>query len=519
MSLLAVLSAILLSLSFPQYSLSFLAWFCLAPLLYVLRHTGFFTAALLGFLFGYFFGLTAFSWFVAMGPTGYFQWLVLFIPVLSLYYLVFGAAYNLCARYLGGWVILAAPCLWAGLEYVRSNLFFLASSGNLLGHTQYLQPLIIQHADITGVYGISFLILLVNQFISEIPDFIFNRRNLAGSSMQKKMPAAMYAWHVLLVFACLLAALFYGYARMSPPATGNSIRVAMVQGNVLIKDNMDFQEQAEYLQVYNNLTMEASVGEPDLIVWPSSSLPAPIRSSRLVSFALKKISRETGAHLMVGGAGQEKFSTKKNGKRPYANSEFLVSPAGEILAQYNKMILLPFNEYLPLQGTFTWPGWITTLRESFTAGSEYTLFQVAGAVFGVPICWENYFSNHFRRFVKNGANFMISASNDAFYGRNSGPYQALANNIFRAVENRVTVARISSTGVSCIIEQNGVISGMIRDQSGDDLFVPGVLVKDIPLLKQKTFYTLYGDVFSLVSVTAGIFFVAAALYLRKAKGK
>ena len=92
------------------------------------------------------------------------------------------------------------------------------------------------------------------------------------------------------------------------------------------------------------------------------------------------------------------------------------------------MILLPFNEYLPLQGKITWPKWITTLNESFIPGTDYTLFQVSGATFGAPICWENYFSDHFRRFVKNGANFMVSATNDAFFGQSCGSYQALAMN-------------------------------------------------------------------------------------------
>ena len=132
-------------------------------------------------------------------------------------------------------------------------------------------------------------------------------------------------------------------------------------------------------------------------------------------------------------------------------------------------------------------------------GNSYTLFQVSGARFGAPICWESQFPDLFRRFVRDGAQFMVSVTNEGAFGATSGPHQTLAMNVFRAVENRVAIARAATTGVSAFIDSKGKIVARVRDASGKDLFVPGVLVWDVPLSRRTTFYTLYGDVFAQVA--------------------
>jgi apolipoprotein N-acyltransferase len=259
---------------------------------------------------------------------------------------------------------------------------------------------------------------------------------------------------------------------------------------------MDVPEQAAHLRAYESLTVEATKHHPDLIVWPASSLPGGMQSSRLVSFTMRRIAGESGVPIMVGGAGGEKFRQERDGYLNYSNSEFLIAPTGGILGQYNKMHLLPFNEYLPLQGYFTWPSWITVLQKSFEPGKDYTLFEVGGARFGAPICWENVFAEHFRLFVKAGAHFMVSTTNEGFFGTSTAPYQTLAMNVFRAVENRVPVVRVSTTGISAFISRTGEIQDFVRDAEGRTVFVSGYLVRDIPLATERTWYTLYGDVFA-----------------------
>jgi apolipoprotein N-acyltransferase len=274
---------------------------------------------------------------------------------------------------------------------------------------------------------------------------------------------------------------------------------------------MPLADQARQLREYDRLTREAAQTKPDLIVWPASSLPAPIHSSRLVKEVLKQLSQETGTHLLVGGAGIEKFGPSKEGYSPFSNSEFLISPGGKIKAQYHKIRLVPFNEYLPFHEN-TWPSWITNLQKSFIPGREYTLFEVSGIRFGTPICWESLFPDLFRRFVLDGAQFMACVTNEGFYGRTSAPYQSLAMSVFRAVENRITIARSAPTGVSAFINPYGAIVDRIRDRKGDDLFVSGILVKDIQIhATRKTIYTTYGDGFAYVMLCIAALMVIGSI--------
>ncbi len=107
---------------------------------------------------------------------------------------------------------------------------------------------------------------------------------------------------------------------------------------------------------------------------------------------------------------------------------------------------------------------------------------------------------------------MISLTNEGFYGRNAAPYQTLAANVFRAVENRVAIVRSATTGVSAFISPNGEIIERIRNSQGDDLFVAGYLVSDVPLSNDKTFYTIHGDVFAYISIITAVLMTLIALY-------
>jgi apolipoprotein N-acyltransferase len=495
---LPIVSALLVTVAFPPFELGIVAWFGLAPLLFALRQRGSFEAAGLAFLFACLFGIGAFSWVHSIATINLVSFLVVLLAF-SLYFVVFGLAYRLISRGIGSWIIIGAPALWVALEYARSNLFFLSFPWNLLGHSQYRYLPVIQIADITGVYGISFLIVMVNQFLSQLPDLVAIRKEVPTGSNGRNRNIN-WASQLLTLALALVLTFSYGSHSMALQDSDKHLRVALVQANVLTRDNMSLAEQAEHLRAYKRLTMEAADKEPELIAWPASSLPAPISSSRLVRLTIRRLASETGAYLLVGGAGYEKVRPEKEGHLPYSNSEFLISPSGHLEGQYNKIMLLPFNEYLPLKGKFPWPGWITTLRESFIPGKEHTLFQVSGVSFGAPICWENMFPDLFRRFVIDGAQFMVSVTNEAFFGSTSAPYQSLAINVFRAVENRVAIARVSTTGISAFINPNGELAGRVRGGNGEDLFVSGFLVRDVPISNKRTIYTVYGDIFAYVAI-------------------
>ena len=464
-------------------------------------------------LFGCIFGTCSFFWANSIAVINFSDFLLLLI-LFSIYFLVFGLLYRVISKSIGSWIIIGAPALWVTLEYIRSNLFFLSWPWNLLGHSQYKFLPVIQIADITGVYGISFILVMVNQFLSRMPELYAKHKVETSSNNVGNDQSVKWRTQLSTVFLVMIILFSYGWYKLLSTKDSGHIRVALIQANLLTHDNMTYQEQVKHFQEYIKLTMDASLKKPELIVWPASSLPAPI-SSRLVRIATRNLAIKINSYLLVGGAGHEKFGPQREGYLPYSNSEFLISPSGEIVGQYNKIRLLPFNEYLPMQGKFKWPQWITTLKANFISGKEYTLFRVSGASFGTPICWENMFPDMFRFFVAEGAQFMISVTNEGFFGNTSAPYQTLAMNAFRAVENRVAIVRANTTGVSCFINPNGKIIERVRGSNGNDLFVSGFLIGDIPLSNIRTFYTFYGDVFAYAALCITALFIILPVIHKK----
>jgi apolipoprotein N-acyltransferase len=499
--LLPIACGLLATLSLPSFDLHWLAWICLAPLLFALRGRSLAMASLLGWLFGVTFGAASFFWVTVIPDLNALRFMLM-VAVFSVYYLAFGFLYALASRRLGAWMIVAAPALWVAAEYARGNFFFLAYPWNFLAHSQYQNLVLIQVADLTGAYGVSFVLAMVNQLASQLPELLAARAR---------------HWRAQSLAAGLVVAgsLLYGWYELSADTEpGGELRVALVQANVTARNKMTVQEQMRHLASYERLTNLAAAENPDLIIWPSSSLPGPI-TFWMIRLFVSDVAHQAGAALLVGGAGGDKFAPARDGHLPYSNSEFLISAAGALEGQYNKIRLTPFNEEVPLQGIVTWPRWISGLDKGFIAGEGYTLFEVGEGRFGAPICWESAFPDLFRRFVDGGANFMVSVTNESVFGATSGPHQTLAMNVFRAVENRVAVARTATTGVSAFIDAKGRIVSRVADRSGTDLFVQGFLVWDVPLARSKSFYTRFGDVFAVSIAGAALLALAASMVLRR----
>ena len=503
-------SALLLATSFPPFNATALAWVCLAPFFYALRKSNIAAAAIYGYLFGYLFGACTFFWVNSIAIVSVINFLMLLL-IFGLYFVIFGILYRFLSKTSAPLIIISAPCLWVTLEFIRSNISFLSWPWNLLGYTQHNFLHIIQIADVIGVYGISFLIVLTNQLLSQLPELLVKQRSgkdTADLNVKKKR----FLINAALILLFLSGTFVYGKQQLLVPESNSQIRVALIQANILAKDNMTYDEQMVHMSKYKKLTLGAARENPDLIIWPASSLPGPI-SSRLVNFTMRRIAFEADTYLLAGGAGNEKLKPAKDGFNGYSNSEFLFSPMGILEGQYNKIRLLPFNEYLPMQGKVRWPSWITTLQTSFIPGNTVTLFNVNGAKFGTPICWENMFPDLFRQFVLKGAQFMVSATNEGFFSNTSGHYQSLAMNVFRAVENRVEIARSNTTGISCFIDRNGEVTERISDENGRDIFVSGYVVRNIYLSDSKTFYTKYGDVFAYVTIAWTVFSILISILL------
>lgn len=500
---LACFSAILLILSFPKFDLDLLAWFSLVPLLVALEGKDLKQTFLLSYITGLIFFTGIFYWITTI-PANLIDYLLVQVIYLPQYLSLWGLGLNWIRKRTGLSVAIVAPSLWVILEYIRSHLSFLSLPWMLLGHSQYLHPSLIQITSITGVYGLSFLIVLVNAVIYEVVCYIRLRLSRATRSSElQKFPLASIGIVVILI----IATVFYGLFIISKGVEGGRLKIALVQGNIPTERKWDRSFRQEILNRYAGLTRDAAKYKPALIIWPETAVPEDIQHNEELKRWIEKLAIELKTHLLVGSGEFAKF-TDRSLLNKYFDSMVLLSPEGKIEGVYRKIRLVPFGEYEPLQGIFTWPKAIASTMGNTLPGDQYTLFTLRQATFGAMICWENIFPDLFREFVKQGAHFMVSASNEGWFGDTAAPYQLLAMSVFRGVENRVAIARASNNGISTLIDPYGRITDRLRDPEKKELFIEGILIGDITISNENTFYTQYGDLFAFLQIFFCIFFIS-----------
>jgi apolipoprotein N-acyltransferase len=479
-----------LHLAYPRPGWDLLGWVVLAPLLALAgtaRSPGW--AALEGGLAGLAFYLPLLRWLVhTMTTFSTLSWplavLVLLglASYLALYWGAVAAAIAWLGQRLGARALWLAPPLWVAGELGRTYLLAGFPWG-LLGYVPYRRLAVIQIAAWTGVYGVSFLVVLANTAIAW---WLVGRR--AGAA----------ALGVALVLGATLA---LDLAAPENPG-GGTIPVALVQGNIPQHLKWDQAQQQAILQTYAELTRGAAPGSRR-VVWPEAAVPAYLRLEPWVSEWLTQLAAEVDRPLLVGAPDAREDS----GAMRYLNSAFLVQSGG-IVARYDKIHLVPFGEYVPLKRLLSFVEAIAAEVGEFTPGRDRVIFPLQGAPFGTVICYEVIFPDLFRRFVRDGARFMVNITNDAWFGDSGGPLQHLATVPLRAVENGVAIARAANTGVSALVHP----SGRIEPQLG--LFRQGALRVDVPLRTRETFYTRFGDVFAYACSAVA----AAALAARAVAG-
>ena len=169
----------------------------------------------------------------------------------------------------------------------------------------------------------------------------------------------------------------------------------------------------------------------------------------------------------------------------------MLSESGETLNRYDKIHLVPFGEFVPFRKILFFIEKLVVMIGDFGRGTEATVMEKAGNKIGVSICYEIIFPDLIRQAVKNGANFLINITNDAWFGKSAASYQHMSMGALRAVENRVPIVRAANTGISGTIKA----TGKLKDKT--ELFVEDFRITQIsPRTSGNTFYSLNGDVFS-----------------------
>lgn len=420
----------------------------------------------------------------------------------ALYFGLFGFALSYALRITHYGLLFFIPAVWVAIEWLRSNL--LSGFGwALLGYSQSSALPVIQISDITGVYGTSFLVMLVNAAI-----FITIKDMKAKRT--RTIPCLAVA---VLVFYVSVA---YGTVRMKNIFTGEQLKVSVIQGNIPQDEKWDPAFSGKILDKYERLTKEAAKDKPDLIVWPEASVPGFLEMERALLDRMRALAISAGTHILVGAPREEDSYAR------LYNSAILFSEEGRVVDTYDKMHLVPFGEYVPFKKLLSFvQKFAKTAIGDFSPGKEYKVFKffierkmsdkettwklLKKAKFSSLICFEDIFPDLTRRFVKNGAVFLVNITNDAWFGKTSAPYQHMQCSVFRAVENRVNVIRAANTGISCFIDQKGRVTGMV-ESGGQPLFVDGFKTSEITLTQTRTFYTVYGDIFAyLCMLYAGLY--------------
>ncbi|KAF0220154.1 MAG: apolipoprotein [Geobacteraceae bacterium] len=497
--LLAALTGGLLALSFPKPGLSILAWFAFVPLLLALGKKNPRNAFKLGFVAG----LTAYAgllyWLnIVMITYGKLHWsvsLVLFILLVAYLALYVGGIAWLMGKGEAAGVspLLSFPVLWVGLEYIRS--FFLTGfPWASLGYSQYRTLPLIQVADITGVYGLSFLIALSNIVLYRIIRGMFGTR-------QGVYPTKS----ALALFVLMVLALGYGFTRLNSADRGEPFNVALVQGNIAqdIKWDPAFQEAT--VSIYERLSRQAAAGRRALVVWPESAAPFFFQNDEKYAARIRSLAAELNSPLVVGSPAFEREGATVR----YLNSAFLIGPTGEVLGRSDKMHLVPFGEYVPMARLLPFVNKLAEGIGDFSPAAAITPLNTGKAVIGVLVCFEGIFPELSRAYVRAGSRLLVNISNDAWYKRSSAPYQHLSMTVFRAVENRVPLVRATNTGISAIIDSRGHIRRMTP------IFEEAVLTGEVRLGEGNTIYNRYGDFFagSCLALTG----IIAVMAFRKRK--
>jgi apolipoprotein N-acyltransferase len=490
--LLAFISAALLVLSFPKLSLHFLAWIGLIPLFIALKGKSLRRAFALSFSMGMSFMMGIFYWINVIQGFELTDFILLGL-FLGSYFGLFGLALNFISPRLRLSYVFIAPPIWVSMEFLRSHAGFLSLPWAFLGHSQYLNLPIIQISSFTGVYGVSFLIVMVNATLSEI---ILRWTAVHWDTSPQRSGVVLSG---LVSAGAIFLSLIYGFFVMQSPSITKSLRVAVIQGNIPQNIRWSSRFQDQNLAKHVRLTREAVKDQqPALVVWPETAVRGSVTQNTDLAKIFFTLAEESNASIAVGSAERPKFGSNEQGRKKTSNSAFLISSGGEILGQYDKIRLLPFGEYLPFK-TFPWPSRIASAWNAgeFEPGSDYTLLNLGGVKLAVTICWENIFPNLVREFVKHGADLIVNITNEAWFGDTAAPYQFMAMNVFRAVENRVAIARAANTGISGFIDPVGRILGTVN-KNNKEILVEGYLIKDLPLSQPGTFYTRHGDLFALL---------------------
>ncbi|MDQ1387838.1 MAG: apolipoprotein N-acyltransferase [Acidobacteriaceae bacterium] len=415
--------------------------------------------------------------------------LFLFCLDLGLYHGLFGLLLSLAAGpgRDNRTALVAAPFLWVAVELARTLVT--GFPWNLLGTAQVDNISLSRITTWTGVYGISFEIMLVNVAVASA--FLVPKKKRS----------------TLLIASLVAAAVLQAGRLVDAPAVPADRAALLVQENIPVDATWTRDNFQRTLRELSDLSIKAvastsaspKAGTVDLIVWPES--PAPfVTNDPLFRDPVSQMARDAHSWVVTGAIGITPAAHSGKFASQAFNSAALISPGGEWSARYDKIHLVPFGEYLPFPRLLAFAGGLSKEVGEFQTGASRVPLNAGDVRLGVFICYESVFPGEVREFAKQGAQVLVNLSNDGWYGDSGAYAQHLNQTRMRGIENDRWILSATDTGVTASIDPYGrIVARLPRKERG-------ALIAPYALTSVTTFYTRHGDWFAwlcaIISVAA-----------------
>ncbi|MDR2184407.1 MAG: apolipoprotein N-acyltransferase [Treponema sp.] len=502
-NLAAVLSgALLFAASFPNpfiiEGLPLLAWIAFVPVFWVVNRAPIGASVFWGALYSY----TAYSlfnyWLAVFDPKAgpivsliYVCYFIVLFPLLKLALILFPKR-----GYLIQWLI------WLGYEYLRT-LGFLGYPYGISGYSQWSLLPVIQIASITGVWGVSALILFPSCYIAAAlgslkPEAGLRRiTEITAFLRREALPGALWA-------AALLGTLIFGVVSPVDYSAAPAARIALIQHNSdpWLGGIPEFRNNLEVLKRLSEEALAAGP-KPDLVVWSETAFVPRIywhttyRTDQASYALVKELMDFLSVQDVPFVIGNDDARNEVNEQGLWEQVDYnavMLYDRGGLKGLYRKLHLVPFTESFPYKKQF--PGIYEALEKADThfwkKGTEVVVFDSRGLKFSTPICFEDTFGYLSRNFVRRGAEIIVNLSNDAWSKSVPAQMQHFSMAVFRAVENRRSMVRSTASGQTCAVDPNGKILAMAEP------FTESWITAEVPVVDVKTPYTFYGDLWALI---------------------
>jgi apolipoprotein N-acyltransferase len=484
--------AVFYGFAFPVYNLSFTVWFIFIPVFVYAYIKPVFQTAVYAFFYSLLYFAISFFWIYGFWLPAVF----LILPIYAVFYSVFFICTAIIGKKLKKIRFIAVPMLWVSCELLRSAGFH-GLIWNFLGNSQWKYPVIIQSADIFGVWGISFLILLINSAAADLICTLIDKKSVSKAFGKNILKLS-------ITIALFLANLAYGlvsfnyYRHMSLMAPKE--KLALIQPDIDSHDPWWEHRWINYGIIWK-LNAEASLQNPDMIVWAESTVRTivwyylnnygPDEEVNRLNIRFVKMPEEFNVPIIMCAPAEI------DGK--YYNSADYLDPATNVYQDNSKIHLVPFGEWMPGYDSLPFVKDIMNIEGagSYTPSQDFNVIKSRKSSFRVLICYEDQYASLARQFIKKGINYFVN-STDAGWAYRQGfrhpMAQMLAGSILTAVSVRRPIARATNTGETGIVDITGIFDGGVGD------YQRGFYIGDISIIDSGlvSIYTRFGYFFPYI---------------------